>query len=180
MISVPDSKKAFLMDENKENTPEVTEEATPEFVDEFEDVDVEDLLPTMNVSNKMVEQEQMSIVADDDILGLYKEILKNCRSDREGIDEVLVNFINMVMNDGDASSASKEAIVNLLKVKTDTSDKMSKIADLMTRIKLKERDTFPRYLAAQQNNKVYIEGSKREMIKSLNKLAQRKKNDKQN
>jgi len=81
----------------------------------------------------------------------------------------------------DASSASKEAIVNLLKIKTDTADKMAKIADLMTRIKLKERDTFPRYLAAQQNNKVIIEGSKREMIKSLNKLAQRKQiNDKPN
>ena len=168
------------MEENKENKPE---EVKPEFVDEFDDVDVDELIPTMNVGTDLVEQrEQTSIVGDDDILSLYKEILSNCRKDRKGIDEVLVNFIDMVMNDGDASSASKEAIVNLLKVKTDTSDKMAKIADLMTRIKLKERDTFPRYLAAQQNNKVYIEGSKREMLKSLDKLAkaQRKTNDKPN
>jgi hypothetical protein len=81
----------------------------------------------------------------------------------------------MVMNDGDASSASKEAIVNLLKIKSDISDKKAKIADLETRIKLKEKDTFPRYLAAHQQNNVVIEGSKREMIKSINKLAQRKK-----
>jgi hypothetical protein len=80
----------------------------------------------------------------------------------------------MVLNDGDASSASKEAIVNLLKIKSDTSDKMTKVADLMTRIKLKDKDTFPRYLAAQQNNKVIIEGSKREMIKSINKMTANK------
>lgn len=179
MVSIPDSKKASYMEENKENKPKV--EAKQEFVDEFQDIDIEELLPTMNVSSEIVQSEQTSIVGDDDILGLYKEILENCRKDREGVDEVLVNFIEMVMNEGDASSASKEAIVNLLKIRTDTSDKMSKIADLMTRIKLKEKDTFPRYLAAQQNNKVYIEGSKREMIKSLNKLAKRKKtNDKPN
>jgi len=177
MVSIPDSKKASYMEENKENKPEV--EAKQEFVDEFQDIDIEELLPTMNVSSEIVQSEQTSIVGDDDILGLYKEILENCRKDREGVDEVLVNFIEMVMNEGDASSASKEAIVNLLKIRTNTSDKMSKIADLMTRIKLKEKDTFPRYLAAQQNNKVYIEGSKREMIKSLNKLAQRKKTNDQ-
>jgi len=170
------------MDENQEKKPEVEAVETPELVDEFDDVDVEELLPTMNVGREIAAApEQVSIVGDDTLLGLYDEILANCRKDREGVDEILVNFVEMVMNDGDASSASKEAIVNLLKIKTDTSDKMAKIADLMTRIKLKEKDTFPRYLAAQQNNKVYIEGSKREMIKSLNKLAQRKKiNDKPN
>ena len=86
----------------------------------------------------------------------------------------------MIINDGDASSASKEAIVNLLKIKSDTSDKMSKVADLMTRVKLKEKDTFPRYLAAQQNNKVVIEGSKRDLLKSISKITNKKeeKNDK--
>ena len=129
----------------------------------------------------MLPQEQTSIVGDETILDLYDEILENCRKDREGVDELRVNLVEMVMNEGDASSASKEAIVNLFKIKTDTADKMAKIADLMTRIKLKEKDTFPRYLAAQQNNKVYIEGSKREMIKSLNKLAQKgRQNDKPN
>lgn len=168
------------MEENKEKQPKVqTEEVNPKLVDEFNDVDIDELLPTMNVGSNLVES-QPNIVGDKDILGLYHEILENCRKDREGVDEVLINFVEMVMNEGDASSASKEAIVNLLKIKSDTSDKMAKVADLMTRIKLKERDTFPRYLAAQQNNRVYIEGSKREMIKSLNKLAQRKINDKSN
>jgi len=125
-------------------------------------------------------EETPCIIDDEQVVDLYDEILDNCRKDRDSADEVLANFIDMVMNEGDASSASKEAIVNLLKIKSDTSDKMSKIADLMTRIKLKDKDTFPRYLAAQQNNKIVIESSKREMIKSINKLTARNKNDKPN
>ena len=145
-----------------------------EFMDDFGDMDIEQLVPSMSVNDVLPEPEEQ-IVQNEDLLGLYQEILENCRKDRENADDILVNFVDMVMNEGDASSASKEAIVNLLKIKSDTADKMSKVADLMTRIKLKERDTFPRYLAAQQNNKVVIEGSKREMIKSINKLAQKKK-----
>lgn len=161
--------------------PTITDDQTPELVDEFEDLDIEDLMPKMTVDKSLAAvEEKPCIVSDDSMLGLYNEILDNCRKDRENADEILANFLDMVLNDGDASSASKEAIVNLFKIKSDTSDKMAKVADLMTRIKLKERDTFPRFLAAQQNNKVVIEGSKREMIKSITKLAQRKKqNDKQ-
>lgn len=149
-----------------------------ETLEELE-LEIDELMPTMNIDKSLMEPDepQPNIVSDDSLLGLYEEILKNCREDRNGVDEILMNFVDMVMNDGDASSASKEAIVNLLKIKSDTSDKMSKIADLMTRIKLKERDTFPRYLNAQQNNKVVIEGSKREMIKSVNKLLARNKKD---
>jgi len=153
--------------------PPATKDTDQEFLDDFGDMDVEQLVPSMSV-NDLQQTPEESIVENEDLLGLYKEILENCRKDRENADEILVNFIDMVINDGDASSASKEAIVNLLKIKSDTADKMSKVADLMTRIKLKERDTFPRYLAAQQNNKITIEGSKREMIKSINKLAQKK------
>lgn len=158
----------------RNNEPEVQTQDEQEFLDDFGDLDIEQLVPTMNV-NEMVEQPEEEIVQNTELLGLYNEILENCRKDRASVDDVLVNFIEMVMNEGDASSACKEAIVNLLKIKSETADKMAKVADLMTRVKLKERDTFPRYLAAQQNNKVIIEGSKREMIKSINKLAQKKK-----
>ena len=135
----------------------------------------------MNLSTEMIpHEEKESIIKDDSLLGLYGEILENCREDRSKADEILSNFLEMIINDGDASSASKEAIVNLLKIKSDTSDKMSKVADLMTRVKLKEKDTFPRYLAAQQNNKVVIEGSKRDLLKSISKITNKKeeKNDK--
>ena len=158
---------------------EVVPETVPELVDEFSELaefDVENLLPTMTVSNELMETpEKECIVSDEDIMGLYDEILDDCRNDAKGVDEILANFINMVMNDGDASSASKEAIVNLWKIKSDISDKKAKVADLKTRIKLKEKDTYPRYLAAQQNNKITIEGSKREMIKTINKLSRKDK-----
>jgi hypothetical protein len=158
----------------EEKPEEQTENLEQEFVDELEDMDIDHLVPSMNV-NQRPEEEIDPIVGDEELLGLYGEILENCRKDRDNVDEILMNFVDMVMNEGDASSASKEAVVNLLKIKTDTSDKMAKVADLMTRIKLKEKDTFPRYLAAQQNNKVVIEGSKREMIKSIQKMTNRKK-----
>lgn len=151
-----------------ENVPE------EEFLDEFPDMDVEMLLPSMNVTKEIMPEPQECIVKDDQLMGLYGEILDNCRKDREQCTEVIANFLDMVMNEGDASSASKEAIVNLLNVQTGISDKMSKVADLMTRIKLKDKDTFPRYLAAQQNNKVVIEGSKRDLLKSINKMANKK------
>lgn len=164
--------------EVKIDTEEEQLNVSNETLEELE-LEIDELMPRMTVDKSLLEPEepQPNIVSDESLLGLYDEILKNCREDRNGVDEILVNFVDMVMNEGDASSASKEAIVNLLKIKSDTSDKMSKIADLMTRIKLKERDTFPRYLSAQQNNKVVIEGSKREMIKSVNKLLARNKKD---
>lgn len=163
-----------------ESDPKVeTETVEPELLDEdLDGLEIDSLLPTMHVSPEIMEPEKECIVKDESLLSLYDEILANCRKDRESVDTVLANFLDMVMNEGDASSASKEAIVNLIKIKSDTADKMAKIAELETRIKLKERDTFPRYLAAQQNNKVVIEGSKREMIKTINKLAQKRKNEK--
>lgn len=153
----------------EEETPIKTD---PILVDELQDVDIDQMLPTMNVGTNDLIQREECVIGDEKIVGLYDEILDNCRQDRTNADEILTNFLEMVMNDGDASSASKEAIVNLLKIKSDVSDKMAKVADLMTRIKLKEKDTFPRYLAAQQQNHVYLgeNGSRRELIKTINKM----------
>jgi hypothetical protein len=147
--------------------------------DDIDEIDIEMLLPSMNVSKEFtaIDEDKECVIKDSTLVGLYDEILSNCRDDRTKVDEVLSTFLEMVINDGDASSASKEAIVNLMKIKSDTADKMSKVADLMTRIKLKDKDTFPRYLAAQQNNKVVIEGSKRDLLKSINKLANNKKGE---
>lgn len=144
--------------------------------EDLDEIDVEMLLPSMNVGKQFIPpiEEKECIVKDDTLMDLYGEILTNCRDDRTKVDEILGTFLEMVINDGDASSASKEAIVNLVKIKSDTADKMSKVADLMTRIKLKDKDTFPRYLAAQQNNKVVIEGSKRDLLKSISKIANKK------
>ena len=159
---------------NNKTKEEIPIDIQTEIIDELDGLDIDNLLPTMNVSNEIIPPKEECIVGDAQLMGLYDEILQNCRQDREKVDEVLANFLDMVLNDGDASSASKEAVVNLIKIKSETADKMSKVADLMTRIKLKDKDTFPRYLAAQQNNKVVIESSQRELIKSLSKAGKKK------
>lgn len=87
-------------------------------------------------------QGDLSLVSDKSLLNVYDEIMGNLRQDRSQISDLVDAFSNMVLNDGDPSSASKEALVNLLKTKIEATDKMTRIADLMTRIKLKQPDTF--------------------------------------
>lgn len=151
------------MSSEKKPQESVEDDVKAEIVD---DMEIEDLVPKLEVKGGP-EAPDECIVGDETLITLYQEILENSRKDRDQTDEILADFINMVMNDGESSSASKEAIVNLMKIKSDTSDKMTKVADLMTRIKLKERDTFPRYLAAQQNNKIVFDGSKRDFLKQI-------------
>lgn len=86
--------------------------------------------------------QELSIISDESLLGVYGEIMNNLRDDRSQVSGFIDTFSNMVLNDGDSSSASKEALVNLLKTKIEASDKMARIADLMTRIKLKQPDTY--------------------------------------
>lgn len=122
------------------------------------------------------EGELSEIVSDNDLVNIYDDIVNMIRKDREEVDDVLANFVNMVMNEGDGSTASKEAIVNLLKMKMDSADKLSKVADLKTRIKLKDRNTFPGYLA--QHNTYNLGGEKldkRAMLQELNKAKGKKK-----
>lgn len=135
---------------------------------EEDDLALGEMIPTMNVTPMPVPEPEKCLIADDKLLGLYDEIVQNCRDDRAKVNQIQANFEDMVVNDGDATSASKEALVNLMKIKTDINDKLSKVADLMTRHVLKSKDTFPRYLAAHQHNNVTIENSsKRDILKSL-------------
>jgi hypothetical protein len=132
--------------------------------------DIRDLIPQMNVSLPELQEKEQCIIKDEELLDIYSEILVNLREDRKEIDDCFVQFKDMVVNQGDASSASKESLVNLLKIKTETTDKMSKVADLMTRIKLKAKDTFPAYLSAKQDNKTTINitsDNKRKLLKSI-------------
>lgn len=141
--------------------------------------DVNNSLPTfeVNVGNSQLQKTEKDLVSDDEVIGLYKEILNYAREERKETDDVLSNFINMVMNEGDASTSSKEALVNLIKIKSEITNNMSRVLDLIMRAKLKERDTFPKYLAATQHNEIKIGGSgnKRKLIEQLAKQAQKKK-----
>src|SRR5689334_295816 len=95
--------------------------------------------PIMEVNVTVPPKLEKEIVSDDQMVNLYEEILGLIRDDRKEIDEVLKNFIEMVINEGDASNSSKEAVVNLMKIKSDTTNNMSRVMDLLVRIKLKDK-----------------------------------------
>lgn len=135
-------------------------------------------LPNMNVNLALPEQaKDTEIVKSDQLIPLYNEILHDIRDDRTEIDEVLRTFLDMVTNEGDATTSSKEAVVNLLKLKSETADKKTRVMDLLLRAFLKEKDNgFPRYLAAKQENTINIEGSnKRKLLKSIMDTVEDKK-----
>jgi len=139
-----------------------------------DDGEIQSLIPAMNVNVPAAsDQPENPLVSDETLLGAYNEILVNLRDDREKASDFMEQFAEMVINGGDASSASKEALVNFLKIRSDANDKMAKIAELMTRIKMKDKDTFPRYLAAKQNNTININSGKKQLIQDLSN-AQRK------
>ena len=136
----------------------------------------------MNVNMPAVkpEDKEECIVSDEALLTIYSEIIDNLREERKEISGYLENFADMVINGGDSTTSSKEAMVNLIKIKSELADKKSKVADLMTRIKLKDNNTMPRWLSAKQENNVYLKGSgvKRSMIQALEKAQKKNKEDK--
>jgi len=141
--------------------------------------DGEEKLPSININSgppaKQEVEEPKPLVSDQKFTDYCEEIIENLREDRGEATEMYLNFAEAVTNLGDATTSSKEALVNLLKLKTETNDRMIKVLDLWTRMKLKERDTFPRYLAVQQNNKITGSGitpQKKviQMLAELNKV----------
>jgi hypothetical protein len=126
--------------------------------------------------------QDLSIVSDESLLGVYGEIMNNLRDDRSQVSALVDTFSNMVLNDGDSSTASKEALVNLLKTKIDATDKMAKIADLMTRIKLRQPDTFQPWMGKgkEKGPTINIYDSSGVNRKSLmEKIQKEKKNESQ-
>lgn len=131
---------------------------------------MEDKLTTMpNMNLSIPEQKKESdLIKSEKLVGYYDEVMKDIKDDREELNDYIKIFSEMVVNDGDATSSSKEALVNLLKLKSEAADKKTKVIDLLTRAFLKEKDTFPRYLAATQNNSIKITDSpKGRLIKSI-------------
>jgi len=123
----------------------------------------------------------LSIISDEALIGVYGEIMDNLRSDREQVSDLVDTFSNMVLNDGDGSTSSKEALVNLVKTKMEASDKMTRIADLMTRIKLKQPDTFQPWMGKGKekgSNTINIYDSSGINRKSLMEEIQKEKGKK--
>lgn len=128
-------------------------------------MDTKNTIPVPQMTVEVAQPTDVSIT-DQDLQVLYGEILDDLRSDRKEIDILLNNFVEMVMNEGDSSSSSKEAVVNLVKVKSDIADKKAKIADLMTTLRLKDKSISK--LTANQTNHIHIT-DKRSILETLNK-----------
>lgn len=136
-------------------------------------------VPQMNVS--MPPQNDVSaLISDEKYLDVLDEVMSNIREDRNQVSDYINNFAEMVINEGDATTSSKETLVNLIKVKTDLSDKMLKAADLMTRLKLKNTYAYsgPHLNALQQNNfninSDNTDFSRKELIKTINSAKKKK------
>lgn len=170
-------KEQIKVELNLEELPNENAEIIPADEDFLpDDEEFQRLIPKMNVDVGQVQESEISnLIGDQELVDTYDEIMNIIREDRKQVSEFIDNMADMVINDGDATSASKEALVNLVKMKTDLADKMVKIADLKTRVKMKERDTFPRYLAANQNNTINIgeSTSRRALIQAVNKAKKK-------
>jgi hypothetical protein len=127
------------------------------------------IIPAMPVIFSSTDQN--SVVSDEQLMELYEEILEDLRDDRKEVESILSNFVEMVMNEGDSTSSSKEALVNLAKLKSDISIGKGKIADLMTSLKIKEKHGSK--INATQNNNITIT-DRRNLIETINKLTTKK------
>lgn len=148
--------------------------------DEINPEDIESMVPKMNVAlNASMEPKEM-LISDEQYMDLITSILTDIKEDRKQVSDYIDNFAEMVVNEGDATTSSKEALVNLVKIKTDLQDKMLKAADLMTRLKLKNTYAYsgPHLNAMQQNNFNLGPDSnfdRKELIKAINQAKKKKK-----
>ncbi len=167
---------------NKPEIPleEITPESTILYTNELDPDKVQDLIPQMNVQVPAKVEPADALISDSQYLGVLDEIMNNIREDRKQVSEYIDTFADMVFNDGDATTSSKETLVNLVKVKTDLQDKMLKTADLMTRLKLKNTYAYsgPHLNAMQQNNfninSDNTDFNRKELIKAINQAKKKK------
>lgn len=119
--------------------------------------------PTMSIS---IATDKPEIVQPDQLISCWHEVMNDIREDRDEVKEVINNFRDMVMNEGDATAASKEALVNLLRMKSEIADKKTRVLDLLLRAFLKDR--VPNSIAQKQVNQYKIEAqAKRELFNML-------------
>lgn len=170
------------IEKNKEVT--VEDDLREDFLlleDELQDQNLPEILPQMNVGvSPSPPPDAAMLITDEKYLGVLDEILDNIREDRKEVSSFIDNLAEMVLNEGDATSATKEALVNMVKVKTDLQDKMLKAADLMTRLKAKNTYAYTgaHLNAVQQNNYNIgadgVEFNRKELIRAINQAKKKK------
>lgn len=148
-----------------------------------EDHDSQKNLPQLQVNlspAKSQNTDEKAVINNDQMVNLYQEILNYCRDDRKDADGAFKDFMDMIVNNGDATSSTKEAMVQLLRIRVEATDKMTKVMDLLMRYVLKDKDTFPRYLAANQENNIIVKGksNRRSFLEKLGKQVKDKEEKK--
>lgn len=128
----------------------------------------EPTLPNLTVNVGQPEEPKEELVKSEHILGYVGEIFSDIRENRTEIDEALKSFTDMVMNDGDATAASKEALVNLHRLKSETTDQKTRMLDLLLKAFLKERETTKYFTVKQENTtNNNIVSDKRQLLKTF-------------
>ena len=133
--------------------------------------DTKTLVATNPAAAALAATVEKPLVSDEKIVGLFDETLAEIDKDRVQAEERYLQISDFVVNSGDSSSASKEAMVNLLKIKNETLNQKIKVLDLWTRLKMKDRVTSSQVYAYQQNNKFETASTPSNQIKNLIKMA---------
>lgn len=147
------------------------------------EAEVEDLPepPQMTVPTAPTPQSSSQpLFEDEEMLKMCGEVLSNMRNDRKQLDTLISNFVEMVFNEGDSTTASKEALVALMTAKTNMSDKQMKIVDTMAKFKLKEMASAPKSVTANQENHYHFGGTRRSFLEQINKRMKKKPEENKN
>lgn len=107
----------------------------------------------------------IQLVQPEQIVSLVQTVMENIEGEKNEIQEAYVNFADMVFNSGDATSASKEALVNLLKLKSDLIDKKARMLEMMMKVYKTEG---PKTVTAHQHNDIHVH-DKRKLFDDLDK-----------
>jgi hypothetical protein len=116
--------------------------------------------------------EEKPLIPDEKITDYYELAIDCIKEDRVEAGSRYLELADMVINGGDPSSATKEAMVNCLKIKSDSVNQMIKILDLWTRLKMKEKVTGSQVALYQQNNKYEVGNGPNPHVRKLIKMAQ--------
>jgi hypothetical protein len=137
-------------------------------------------IPSMNLGAVQQTKDEKPLTTNEEMIEMYKKIINHCDEDRQEANSLFQDLKEMVINDGDASHSTKEAMMQALRIRCEAADKETKVMDLLMRYILKDKDTFPRYLAANQENNIIFKGnaSKRSFLEKLEKQKSRKVEDK--
>lgn len=115
--------------------------------------------------NIPVPESDLQIIEPNQITNLVQTVMTDIDCEKTEIQEAYANFADMVFNSGDATSASKEALVNLLKLKSDLIDKKSKMLEMMIKVYKTEG---PKTVTVKQENDFHVH-DKRKLFSDLDK-----------